>query len=637
MATRRPRATPPRSKSRPPTTAPVEEPAAAPAEGNGARAEPAAETRPIEIPRVLTVKELGDLLGVPAVEIIKELMKNGVMASINQSIDFETAGIVAHDLGFQPHEARAEKVEEVAVAPGQRAVIEEEAGANLQPRPPVVTVLGHVDHGKTSLLDAIRRSKVTEREHGGITQHIGAYQVSVNDQRITFLDTPGHEAFTAMRARGAKVTDVVVLVIATDDGIMPQTEEAIDHARAAGVPIVVALTKIDLPDAKPDRVKQQLAEHGLNIEEYGGDVICVLVSAKTGEGIQTLLENILVAAEVLELKANPDRPAIGAVIEAEMSRTRGPTATVLVQTGTLHVGDVCVVSETWGRIKAMFNEHGHRLKSAGPGEPAAILGLQEVPHAGDILNVVPDDRTARQIVLQRIRGREAASLHVQPRVSLDTLFGEISAGKVKELNIILKTDVQGSIEPIRQSLERLSTNEVRVKIIHAASGSVNESAANLAIASKGIIIAFNTGLEPGAERLIEQEGIDFRQYNVIYQVTEDVQKALQGMLEPTYKEVVTGHAEVRQVFELRRRPAVAGCYVTDGAISRSDQARVRRGSLSANLVEQVVVDSKIASLRRFQEDAREVQAGFECGLLLENFTDFQVGDIIETYRRERER
>jgi translation initiation factor IF-2 len=629
MPGRRPRPTRSRAKPRR-AKPPIVTQTSAPAEGNGARGEPQA-VRTIEIQRVLTVKELGDLMGVPAVEIIKELMKNGVMASINQSIDFETAGIVAHDLGFEPVEAvRTEEVEETTVAPRQRAVIEEAAGAKLQPRPPVVTVLGHVDHGKTSLLDAIRRTSVTKGEHGGITQHIGAYQVSVNDQRITFLDTPGHEAFTAMRARGAKVTDVVVLVVAADDGIMPQTREAIDHARAAGVPIVVAISKIDLPDAKPDRVKQQLAEQGLNIEEYGGDVICIPTSAKTGEGVQSILENIVVAAEVLELKANPDRAAIGAVIEAEMNRTRGPTATVLVQTGTLHIGDICVVSETWGRIKAMFNEDGKRLKSAGPGEPAAILGLQAVPHAGDILTVVPDDKTARQVILQRIREREAASLHVQPRVSLDTLFGEISAGKVKELNIILKTDVQGSIEPIRQSLERLSTSEVRVKIIHAASGAVNESDANLAIASKGIIIAFNTRLEPGAERLIEQEGIDFRPYNVIYQVTEDVQKALEGMLEPIYKEVVTGHAEVRQVFQLRRRPAVAGCYITDGAIARSDQVRVLRDG-------QQLIDGKLASLRRFQEDARDVQTGFECGLMLENFADFQVGDIVEAYRRERVR
>ena len=606
------------------------------AEGNGAQtaAPPAAATREarvIQIPRVLTVKELGEIMNVPPVEVIKELIKNGVMASINQSIDFETAAIVAHDLGFEPVEERAAEEREEAAAPAERprAVVEEEEGATLQHRPPVVTVLGHVDHGKTSLLDAVRRANVTAREAGGITQHIGAYQVSVNDQRITFLDTPGHEAFTAMRARGAQVTDVAVLVVAADDGIMPQTLEAIDHARAAGVPIVVAITKVDLPDAKTDRVKQQLAEQGLAIEEYGGDVICVPVSAKTGEGIPELLENILVAAEVLELKASQDRPAIGAVIEAEMDRTRGPMATVLVQTGTLRVGDVCVVSETWGRIKAMFNEDGRRMRSAGPGEPGAILGLQAVPHAGDKLTVVPDDKTARQIVLQRLREREAAALHAQPRVTLDTLFGEISAGKMKELNIILKTDVQGSIEPIRESLEKLSTDQVRVKIIHSGSGSVSESDVMLAIASKGIIIGFNTRSEPGAQRLIEQEGVDLREYSVIYEITGDVQEALQGLREPTYKDVVTGHVEVRQVFELRRRPQVAGCYVTDGVINRNDTVRVLRDG-------QQLADTKISSLRRFQEDAREVQSGFECGLMLEGFTDFQVGDILEPHRSERE-
>jgi translation initiation factor IF-2 len=617
MPPRRPQTRRKRPKARQPVVAP-----SAPVETNGVRA--------IQIPRVLTVKELGDLLSVAPVEVIKELMKNGVMASINQSIDFETAAIVAHDLGFEPEETTAAEVEQLAEEPAGRTVIEEAEGAVLQPRHPVVTVLGHVDHGKTSLLDAVRRTSVTAGEAGGITQHIGAYQAQVNGQRITFLDTPGHEAFTAMRARGARVTDVAVLVIAANDGIMPQTLEAIDHAKAAGVPIVVAITKVDLEDARTDRVKGQLAEHGLNIEEYGGDVICIPVSAKTGEGIQELLANILVAAEVLELKANPDREAVGTVIEAEMDRTRGPMTTVLVQTGTLNVGDVAVVSETWGRVKAMFNEGGRRIKSAGPAEPALVLGLQAVPHAGDVMRVVPDDKTARQIVLQRVREREAIVLHVQPRVTLDTLFGEISAGKVKELNLILKTDVQGSIEPIRQSLERLSTDEVRVKIIHSASGSVTESDANLAIASKGIIIAFNAKPEPGAQRVVEQEGVDLRQYSVIYNVLEDVEKALLGMLDPTYKDVITGHVEVRQVFPIRRRGKVAGCFVQDGTITSGDLVRVLRDG-------QVIIETKIASLRRFQDDVREVQSGQECGIMVENFDDFQPGDVLELYRRERDR
>ena len=582
----------------------------------------------VQIPRVLTVMEFGELLEIPPTDVIKELMKNGVMASINQSIDFDTASIVAHDLGYEPEEAVGE-LDEIVEAQETGLVIEEEEGADLKPRPPIVTVLGHVDHGKTSLLDTIRKTDVLGGEAGGITQHIGAYQVVVNDQPITFLDTPGHEAFTAMRARGARVTDIAVLVVAADDGIMPQTHEAIDHARAAGVPIVVAITKIDLPDANLNRVKGQLAEQGLNIEEFGGDVICVAVSAKTGEGTAELLQNILVAAEVLELKANPDREAIGTVIEAGMDRSRGPTATVLVQTGTLNIGDTVVVGGTWGRIKAMFDEEDKRLKSVGPGEPAAILGLQEVPQAGDVMRAVANDKTARRIVVQLQREKEAAAMHTQPRVTLDTLFGEISAGKMKELNLILKTDVQGSIEPIRQSLEVLSNEEVNVKVIHSDTGAVNESDVNLAIASGGIIIAFGTGTEPGAERLIAQAKVDLRNYTIIYNITEDVENALKGMLEPRYKDVVTGHAEVREVFMVRRHPEVAGSYISDGLVTRGDQARVQRDG-------EEIIDSKVETLRRFQEDVREVQSGFECGIVLENFTEFQQGDVIEFYHRERD-
>ncbi len=593
---------------------------------NAPRPEADGDPRPIQIPRVLTVKELGDLMGVTSVEVIKELMKNGVMATINQNIDYETAAIVAHDLNFLPEELAGQEAEDGAGEAAPGAPIEEEEGAALQPRQPVVTVLGHVDHGKTSLLDAIRQTNVTEGEKGGITQHIGAYQVEANDQHITFLDTPGHAAFTAMRARGAQVTDLAVLVVAADDGVMPQTVEAIDHARAAGVPVVVAITKTDLEDANVDRIKPQLAEHGLTIEEYGGDVACVAVSAKTGAAIQDLLENILVAAEVLDLKANTERPAIGAIIEAEMDRRRGATATALVQTGTLRVGDVVVAGETWGRVKAMFNEHGQRIKSAGPGEPVAVLGLQEVPAAGDTLKVVADDKQARRMVVQRLREKQAASLHAQPRVTLDTLFGEISAGKVKELNLILKTDVQGSIEPIRQSLEKLSTDEVRVKTIHTSTGWITESDVMLAIASHAIIIGFNTKPEPGTERLIEQEGVDLRLYNVIYNVTDDVQNALLGMLEPKYEEIVSGHAEVRQIFKIKRRQ-VAGCYVRDGVVTRTDLARVLRDG-------EQLAETKVDSLRRFQEDTAEVREGFECGIALEEFHDFQEGDVLELYRLE---
>ena len=590
---------------------------------------PQAPARTIEIPRVLSVKELADLMGVSPVEVIKELMKNGVMASINQAIDYDTAAIVAHDMGFEPAEQRGAEQAEVAAEATRFAPDEGDDPSKLKPRPPVVTIMGHVDHGKTSLLDAIRQTRVTASEAGGITQHIGAYQVRINDQDITFLDTPGHEAFTAMRARGAQVTDIAVLVVAANDGVMPQTREAIDHARAAGVPIVVAINKIDLEDANPDRVKRELSDAGGVVEEGGGDVPAVPVSAKTKQGIDDLLANILVVAEVLELRANPDRPAVGIVIEAELSKTRGPLATILVKTGTLHVGDYVIVGETMGRIKAMMNDRGKRIKSAGPSVPVEILGLDAVPKAGEILTVVPDERTARATVTARIREREAAAMHQQQRVTLDTLFGEISAGKLKELNIILKTDVQGSIEPIRQSLERLSNDQVKVKIIHTGSGAVTESDVMLAIASKGIIIAFNTGLEGGAQRIAETERVDVRRYSVIYNIIEDVEKALKGMLEPTFKEVVTAHAEVRKVFRVGRRNAIAGCYVRDGTITRTDSGRVLRGG-------QNLFEGKIATLKRFQEDVREVTTNFECGVQLEGFDSFEEGDVIEFFRIERE-
>jgi translation initiation factor IF-2 len=589
-----------------------------------------AQPRPIEIPRVLSVKELGELMAVSPVEVIKELMKNGVMASINQVIDFDTAAIVATDMGYEAVEAHVVEHAEVPVERGTgRAEIIEDEGVALEPRAPVVTIMGHVDHGKTSLLDAIRETKVTAGEAGGITQHIGAYQVEYNNHEITFLDTPGHEAFTAMRARGAQVTDVAVLVVAADDGVMPQTREAIDHARAAGVPIVVAMNKIDLENANPDRVKRELSDAGVVIEEWGGDVPLVPVSARTKEGIDDLLQNILVVSEVLELRANPKRAAIGIVVEAELSKTRGPLATVLVKTGTLNVADYVVVGETMGRVKAMLNEHGKRIKTAGPSHPAEILGLQSVPKAGEVLVVVPDDKTARQTVIERIRDREAAAMHAQQRVTLDTLFGEISAGKLKELNIILKTDVQGSIEPIRNSLERLSNEQVKVKIIHTGSGSVTESDVMLAVASKGVIIAFNTGTEGGAEAQARLEKVDVRHYSIIYNIIEDVDKALKGMLEPTFKEVVTAHAEVRQVFRVARKNSIAGSYVRDGTVARTDTARVLRSDA-------VLHTGKISTLKRFQEDAREIATNFECGVQIEGFEDFQEGDVIETFRMERE-
>ncbi len=592
-------------------------------------APPPAPAKQVEIPRVLSVKELADLMTVSPVEVIKELMKNGVMAAINQVIDFDTAAIVATDMGFEAIEAHQQEQAEVAIERVSTSTVIEEDETKLQPRPPVVTIMGHVDHGKTSLLDAIRQTKVQAGEHGGITQHIGAYQVHIDNHDVTFLDTPGHEAFTAMRARGAQVTDVAVLVVAADDGVMPQTKEAIDHAKAAGVPIVVALNKIDLEDANPDRVKKELSDNGVTVEEWGGDTPMVQVSARTKMGLDDLLSNILVVAEVLDLKANPDRPAIGIVVEAELSKERGPLATVLVKTGTLHVGDYVVVGETMGRVKAMLNEVGKRIKKAGPSEPAEILGLQSVPKAGETLQVVPDDKTARTTVIQRTREREADALHAQQRVTLDTLFGEISAGKLKELNIILKTDVQGSIEPIRTSLERLTNEQVKVKIIHTGSGSVTESDVMLAIASKGIIIAFNAGLEGGAERIAAAEKVDIRHYNVIYNIIEDVDKALKGMLEPTFKEVITAHAEVRKVFRVARRNSIAGAFVRDGVIARSDTARVQRNGAQ-------IGEGKLSTLKRFQEDVREVATNFECGIQIDGFDSFEEGDVIEFYRMERD-
>jgi translation initiation factor IF-2 len=583
---------------------------------------------PLALPRVITVKELGELMRVSAVDVIKELMKNGVMATINQTLDFDTAAIVASDLGFQPQEAPVAATATPAPATSRRVA---ESGENLEPRPPIVTIMGHVDHGKTSLLDAVRNTRVTEGEAGGITQHIGASTIIINGQRITFLDTPGHEAFTAMRARGAEVTDIAVLVVAADDGVMPQTAEAINHARAAGVPIVVAINKIDLASANPDRVKQDLLQHGVTIEEFGGETIAVPVSARTKEGLDDLLESLLAQAEVLDLRANPRRPAIGTVLEAEMDQARGKVATVLVQTGTLRPGDVVVAGDgAWGRVKAMFDERGRKLKSAGPSIPTKILGLSAIPQAGDRVTAVADERTARDWVEQRQREKAAeAAAGATSAMTLDTLFGEISAGKVKELNIVLKTDVQGSIEPIRNALERTSNEQVRVKVIHSGSGTITESDVMLAKAARGIIIGFNSRPEQGARRQAEAEHVEIKTYDVIYHAVEDIENALKGMLEPVYEEVIDGHAEVRQLIRISRIGTVAGSYVTDGRVTRSGSCRIRRGR-------DVVFDGRVDNLKRFKEDVREVQQGYECGITLEGWDDFVVGDVLEFYHRERQ-
>jgi translation initiation factor IF-2 len=567
----------------------------------------------IEVPSSLTVKQLADMLEVEPVKVIKQFMRKGFMVNLNQTIDFDAIAAVATDFGYQ-----AQRKTE----PKSIAYVSKAKGKKLQTRPPVVTVMGHVDHGKTTLLDVIRKTNVTAHEAGAITQHIGAYQCVVDERKITFLDTPGHEAFTAMRARGAQATDIVVLVVAADDGVMPQTVEAIDHAKAAKVPIIVAINKIDKADANPELVKQQLADLGLVIEEWGGDVVCVPISAKKGEGISDLLENIFLVADILELKANPKRAAEGVVIEARLDRTKGSLATFLVQNGTLEVGDVIVAGNIWGKIKAMFNEQGEQIRKAEPSTPVGVLGLSGVPNSGDIFKVVADEHEAQSVV----KGQEATMPQIP--LSLTALSRQIDKGQIKELNVVLKTDVYGSIEPVRSSLEQLSSEKVGVNIIHAGSGSITESDVLLAAASKGIIIGFNSRLSPGAKQLAEAEGVSIRLYDVIYKLIEDVDKALKGMLEPTYVEVLGGRAEVRAVFSGGRQGKVAGVYVREGRIWRDGRAKISRGN-------KVLCESRISSLKRFKEDVTEVNAGFECGVGMENFNDFSVGDIIELYQKEK--
>jgi translation initiation factor IF-2 len=567
----------------------------------------------IEVPSSLTVKQLADMLEVEPVKIIKQFMRKGFMVNLNQTIDFDAIAAVATDFGYQAQR----KTEAKSIAYVSKA-----KGKKLQTRPPVVTVMGHVDHGKTTLLDVIRKTNVTAHEAGAITQHIGAYQCAVDERKITFLDTPGHEAFTAMRARGAQATDIVVLVVAADDGVMPQTVEAIDHAKAAKVPIIVAINKIDKADANPELVKQQLADLGLVIEEWGGDVVCVPISARKKEGISDLLENIFLVADILELKANPKSAAEGVVIEARLDRTKGSLATFIVQNGTLEVGDVIVAGNIWGKIKAMFNEQGKQIRKAEPSTPVEVLGLSGVPNSGDIFKVVADEHEAQSVV----KGWEATMPQIP--LSLTALSRQIDKGQIKELNVVLKTDVYGSIEPVRNSLERLSSENVGVNIIHAGSGSITESDVLLAAASKGIIIGFNSRLSPGAKQLAEAEGVSIRLYDVIYKLIEDVDKALKGMLEPTYVEVLGGRAEVRAVFSGGRQGKVAGVYVREGRIWRDGQAKISRGN-------KVLCESRVSSLKRFKEDVTEVNAGFECGVGMENFNDFSVGDIIELYQKEK--
>lgn len=572
----------------------------------------------IELSGPLTVKELAEKMGREVSEIIKKLMLLGVMASINQEVDVDTATIVAEEFGVAVTEVEPEE--------DPTDIIEiEDAPETLKPRPPVVTIMGHVDHGKTSLLDVIRQTNVTAGEAGGITQHIGAYQVRYNDNKITFLDTPGHEAFTAMRLRGAKSTDIAVLVVAADDGVMPQTIEAINHAKSADVPIIVAINKMDKPGANPDHVKQQLVEHGLVPEEWGGDVIMVPVSAKKKQGIDDLLENILLVAEVMELKANPNRKAYGVVIEAQLDKGRGAVCTVLVQKGSLRVGDTVLAGTAYGKVRAMTNERGEKVKVARPSMPVEILGFSEVPQAGEIINGM-DDNEARTIAEKRIAKQRVQELQATHKVTLDDIFNQIQQGELKDLNIIIKADVQGSVEALRQSLEGIKNPEVRIVIVHAAVGAINESDIMLASASNAIVMGFNVRPDANVRRAAEQEKVDLRTYRVIYDAINDVESAMRGMLAPQFKEVVVGRAEVRQVISTPKA-IVAGSYVTEGRITNDSEVRLIRDGI-------VVFEGKVDSLRRFKDEVKEVKTSFECGISLEGYRDIKEGDVIEAYLME---
>ncbi|AOR23281.1 translation initiation factor IF-2 [Clostridium taeniosporum] len=575
------------------------------------------ETEVIEIGETITVKELAEKLNKPSNDVIRTLIFAGVMAAINQEIDFATAEKVCESYGVL--------VEKLEVTEELEAVeVEEDEEENLAKRPPIVTVMGHVDHGKTSLLDAIRKARVTDTEAGGITQHIGAYTINLNGEEITFLDTPGHEAFTAMRARGAQVTDVVILVVAADDGIMPQTKEAISHCKAAGVPMVVAINKIDKPGANPDRVKQELTEYGLIVEEWGGDTICEEVSAKNNLNIDKLLEMVLLTSEMLELKANKDRKAKGTVIEAKLDKGRGSVATLLVQNGTLHVGDSIIVGSTYGRIRAMFDDRGKKIKSAGPSIPVEVLGLSEVPEAGDRFNQVKDEKTARIMAEKRREKEKAESLMSGNRVSLEDLYSQIKEGKVKELAIIVKADVQGSVQAINQSLEKLSTDDVKVRVIHGGVGAITETDITLATASNAIVIGFNVRPDNNAVAQADKDNVDIKTYRVIYDAIEDVKSAMIGMLEPEYKEVVLGSAEVRETYKISNVGTIAGCYVLNGKLQRNAETRVIRDGI-------VIFESSLSSLKRFKDDVKEVNTGYECGLTIDKFNDVKEGDIIECF------
>ena len=573
------------------------------------------------IPDEINVGELAVRLKKTAADVIKQLMKLGVMANVSQSVDFDTASLVAEEFGA--------KVEHEVIVTIEEKLIDDSTDdeKNLQPRPPVVVVMGHVDHGKTSLLDAIRHAHVTEGEAGGITQHIGAYQVQLDDRLITFLDTPGHAAFTSMRARGAQVTDVAILVVAADDGVMPQTVEAINHAKAAGVPIIVAVNKIDKEGANPDRVLQQLTEYELVPEEWGGDTIVCNISAKQNIGIENLLEMVLLTADIQELKANPDRRAKGTVIEAKLDRGRGPVATILIQNGTLHTGDIVIAGKTVGRVRAMTDDRGRKLDSAGPSMPVEIIGLSEVPDAGDLFYAVEDERMARELAEQRKTEEKDEKAKMQEKITLENLFSHIKEGEVKDFNIIVKADVQGSAEAVTASLRKLSNEEVRVQVIHSGVGGINESDVMLAAASGAIIVGFNVRPEPAAADSAARQDVEIRTYRIIYDCLEEIESAMKGMLAPKFQEVVIGHAEVRQTFKVSGVGTIAGCYVTDGKVQRAAQVRIVRDNI-------VIHEGVLSTLRRFKDDAKEVSSGYECGMSFEKYNDIKEGDVIEAFVME---
>ena len=584
-----------------------------------------APTRPLILPSTMTVQYLAEVLNQSAIDVIKQLMRNGIMANMNQVVDYQVATLVTTAFGI-----RTTMAPEPTAAARTAAVAEGESEEDLVSRPPVVVIMGHVDHGKTSLLDYIKNSRVADREVGGITQHIGAYQVQAEGRSpITFIDTPGHAAFTAIRARGARVTDIAVLVVAADDGIMPQTVEAINHAKAADVPIVIAINKMDLPGADPERVKRQLSENELLVEDWGGDIISVNVSARTGEGIDDLLENLQLVAEISELKANPSKQASGVIIEAKLDRKRGPSATVLVTDGTLTVGDHIVAGTASGRVRAMIDDKGRTITRVSPGTPAEILGFGSLPEAGDQLRVVTNEREARAMIGGR--ERTPGSRPLQSRaLSLEEVVNRVELGDVKELNLVLKADVQGSLEAIRHSLERLVDEDAKVRVLHTAVGAVTESDVLLASASGAVIISFSVNSEPSAERLADRMGVEIRRYNIIYQLTDEIELALHGMLEPVFAEVIVGRAEIREVFGGRRGAQIAGCRVTEGRMVRNGAVRVMRGGEN-------ITQTTISSLRHFRDEVNEMNAGTECGITLQGFNEFQAGDILEIHRQERAR